>query len=177
MDNRAQERATLQELFSRGATPPTQQPQHQQFSSGSHLSNSSSPNQIDSLFHHLSTPGDQQLTQQSASQTSDNYGNSAPVTPAMPLTDEPSTVSNASAPSVTAADRQSALLSLLGGPATGTAARGNANNINNTVPLVPAPAQVPTPPGSSQRSEASPSHNTSHNEAQGKILLEQLMAG
>jgi hypothetical protein len=88
---------------------------------------------------------------------------SAPVTPIMALTDESSAPSG-SASGPTPSERQSALLSLLGGPAP-----SNRQAVQN----VPLPTQVPTPPGSSQRSNASPGHN----ENQGKILLEQLMAG
>lgn len=162
MDNRAN---ALHELFSRASTPPQHsqpqpQPQPQQHPASHH----SSPSQIDSLFHNISTPSDQ--PQQHGNQAADNYGNSAPVTPVMSLSDEPATSSAASAPNSTAADRQSALLSLLGGPSSSNSVRAGAAGPS-------LPQQVPTPPGSSQRSGSSPSHN----EAQGKILLEQLMAG
>ncbi|KAJ6547097.1 hypothetical protein B0H19DRAFT_1163992 [Mycena capillaripes] len=151
MDNRANN--SIQDLFSRGATPPiAPQPSLQQYSNP----HDSAPNQIDSLFHHLSSSSDHQ---------SETYLNSAPVSPVMTSSDDqqqpqqqqqqvpPSTSSNA--------DRQSALLSLLGGPANPRGAAG----VN--------PQQVPTPPSASTRSNASPTHN----ETQGKILLEQLMSG
>jgi hypothetical protein len=152
MDNR--------DLFSRGSTPPivsqlplSQPPLQQQYSN----SHNASPNQIDSLFHHLSSTTDHH---------SEPYLNSTPTTPIMTSSDEqpqqqqqpqvPASISTSSN-----ADRQSALLSLLGGPAN---PRG-ATNVN--------PQQVPTPPSASSRSNASPTHN----ETQGKILLEQLMSG
>jgi hypothetical protein len=166
MDNRAN---PLHDLFSRGSTPPVQQPQLQQYAASQHLSNNSSPNQIDSLFHNLSTPADQQKPQhQSANTTTDNYGSSSPVASVMSLTDEPIT-SSASTSNATAADRQSALLSLLGGPSSASNPRNAAMGAAGSS----LPQQVPTPPGSSQRSGSSPTHN----ETQGKILLEQLMAG
>ncbi|KAG6379129.1 hypothetical protein JVT61DRAFT_11566 [Boletus reticuloceps] len=93
--------------------------------------------------------------------------NSAPPTPAMQHQDHRSS-SSSSSPS--AADRQSALLSLLY-PAAST--------LPAQLTLLPPPQpplqqQIPTPPTSSQRSGQSPSNSS---ETQGKILLEQLMAG
>ncbi|KAJ7756874.1 hypothetical protein DFH07DRAFT_919930 [Mycena maculata] len=140
----------LQDLFSRGSTPPIgSQPSLQQYSN----SQNASPNQIDSLFHHLSSPDDHQ---------SETYLNSAPSTPVMSSNDEqqPQPVAT-NISSSTNADRQSALLSLLSAPANPRGAAG------------PNPQQVPTPPSASTRSDASPTHN----ETQGKILLEQLMSG
>ncbi|KAK2467049.1 hypothetical protein APHAL10511_001307 [Amanita phalloides] len=134
----------LHELFSRSNSPPAQA-QHQQ------LSNTSSPNHLESLFHQLNAP--QQPQQQQAppqpaqQQPVDSYSAPAPA-------EEP-----ASPPQQSSTERQTALLSLLSGP-----------------PAAPRPAppsqQIPSPPVSN-RSNTSPSHN----EAQGKILLEQLMAG
>ncbi|KAF7338662.1 hypothetical protein MVEN_02092700 [Mycena venus] len=160
MDNRTNNQ--IPDLFSRGSTPPiTSQPSLQQQYSNSH---NASPNQIDSLFHHLSSSTEHQP---------ESYLNSAPLTPAMTSSDEhqepqqqqqqqppqqvPPSVSTASN-----ADRQSALLSLLSGPTNPPRAAVGAN-----------PQQVPTPPSASTRSNASPTHN----ETQGKILLEQLMSG
>lgn len=158
-------RTAIHELFSRGSTPPNQF--HQQFPPAQQ-SNNPSPNNIDALFQHISAPVDQHPQQQQQGQQStqgaDNTASSAPVTPVVPLTDDP-LVPSPSASVSTASDRQSALLSLLGGPPP-----------NSRPPAHPSstsmPTQVPTPPGSSQRSNASPGHN----ENQGKILLEQLMA-
>ncbi|EEB94690.1 hypothetical protein MPER_06454, partial [Moniliophthora perniciosa FA553] len=81
----------------------------------------------------------------------------------MSIQDDPVASSPASISSIS--DRQSALLSLLGGPSSAPATSSSSTSQQ--------PQQIPTPPGSSQRSGASPSHN----EAQGKFLLEQLMAG
>lgn len=80
----------------------------------------------------------------------------------MALKDE----SPAPASSASASERQSALLSLLGGPAASKKPVVLGSNTS-------LPAQVSAPPESSQRSNASPGHN----ENQGKILLEQLMSG
>lgn len=152
MDNRVN---PLHELFSRGSTPPVQQsqPLHPP------LSNTSSPNQIDSLFHQLSPPDQHH---QSAGHVSDSYGSSASVTSLLSLTDEPVT-SSASTTSATNADRQSALLSLLGTPSSLNVRAGTGPVAGPPMPQ----QQVPTPPGAA----------ASQNEAQGKFLLEQLMAG
>lgn len=175
-------RTNIHELFSRGNTPPSHQNLHQQWEPPTQLSSNSSPNQIDALFQNISAPVSQQSPQQpqhqhqqfspqqptqSTAQSVDNVHtvSSAPVTPVMALTDEPP-APGTSASAATASDRQSALLSLLGGPASSNRQAAQPAN-------VPLPTQVPTPPGSSQRSNASPGHN----ENQGKILLEQLMAG
>ncbi|KAJ7445739.1 hypothetical protein B0H11DRAFT_2086645 [Mycena galericulata] len=151
MDNRANNQ--IPDLFSRGSTPPipSQPGSLQQQYSNSH---NTSPNQIDSLFHHLSSSNDHQA---------EPYTSSAPSTPVMSSNDEqqPQQPVSASISASSNADRQSALLSLLSGPAN---PRGAA---------VPNPQQVPTPPSASTRSGASPTHN----ETQGKILLEQLMSG
>lgn len=148
MDNRANN--SIQDMFSRGSTPPiVPQPSLQQQYSNPH---NASPNQIDSLFHHLSSSSEHQP---------ETYLNSAPSSPVMSSNDEQPVSSSVS--TSTNADRQSALLSLLGPP---TNPRGAAANPQN-------PQQVPTPPSASTRSGASPTHN----ETQGKILLEQLMSG
>ncbi|KAG6874293.1 hypothetical protein C0995_001518 [Termitomyces sp. Mi166 len=159
-------RNPLAELFSRGSTPPAPQQQPLQ-----QPPSNASPTQIDSLFQHLAVDRQQQ---QPTSHVSDNYGSSASVSSLLSLTDEPisSAASNAGA---TNAERQNALLSLLGGAPSTMNPRG----VPAPVPVpVPAPVpvasqQVPTPPGSSQRSGS----GEAHNETQGKYLLEQLMAG
>ncbi|KAK1224473.1 hypothetical protein PQX77_012647 [Marasmius sp. AFHP31] len=81
----------------------------------------------------------------------------------MSISDDPTPQSAPSNVSVSDS-RQSALLSLLGGPSSAP---------NQSAAASQQAQQIPTPPGSSQRSGTSPSHS----EAQGKILLEQLMAG
>ena len=70
------------------------------------------------------------------------------------------------------ADRQSALLSLLGSVASPSSTNTGSNT--NQIPSHPPvpPPHPPTPP-IDQRARAMPSGN----EAQGKILLEQLMSG
>ena len=140
----------LHDLFSRSNTPPAQ-PQ---------ISNTSSPNHLDSLFHQLNAPQQPlqqppasvqpapQQEQPSATQSNDSYSSPVPAEePATPL------------PQQTNTERQTALLSLL-----------------SAAPAAPRPTpphqQIPSPPVS-HKSNASPSHN----ETQGKILLEQLMAG
>lgn len=161
-DNRPDNRPNhLHELFSRGSTPPGQP------YAASHLSSNSSPTQIDSLFHNLSAPPDKQhLQSHTAVQPSEGFHSSAPVTPVISTSDDPIPSSTSA---TTASERQSALLSLLGAPPTSTT--------NNVRPPAgagpPLTQQVPTPPGPSQRSAPSPTHN----ETQGKILLEQLMSG
>lgn len=96
------------------------------------------------------------------------YTNPALGTPIMPM--DKDTISSSS--STVTVDRQSALLSLLGSVPAG--------NVRGASGGGPAPQphqqaqQVPTPPGSSQRTGNSPSHA---NETQGKHLLEQLMSG
>ncbi|KAG6817085.1 hypothetical protein H0H87_012853 [Tephrocybe sp. NHM501043] len=168
MDNRN----PLAELFSRGSTPPAQQQPLNQPQQPT-LSSNSSPTQIDSLFHHLTA--DRQ--QQSGAHSSDNYGSSASVTSLLSLTDEPisSAASNASA---TNADRQSQLLSIFG---TGSSSVNRGAPVNVPAPVhapalgPPAPQQIPTPPGSSQRSGSG--STPTHNENQGKQFLEQLLAG
>ncbi|CAK5279371.1 unnamed protein product [Mycena citricolor] len=137
---------TLQELFSRGSTPPVPtQPSLPPFGN----SNASS-SQIDSLF--------QQLTASAPEQTQSEGYHSGPATPGTSNDEQPASTS--SVPNSNA-DRQSALLSLLSGQP------------NPRPAPPPNPQQVPTPPSASSRSGTSPTHN----ETQGKILLEQLMSG
>ncbi|KAF5373132.1 hypothetical protein D9758_001691 [Tetrapyrgos nigripes] len=124
--------------------------------------NAQPPNQIDSLFQHLSSssPSESSHQQQpsSSTQSATDFSDSLSTSPPMAVSDE-----QVSTPTSNA-DRQSALLSLLGGAPSAPVVPG---------PQQTQPQQMPTPPGSSQRSGASPTHN----ETQGKILLEQLMSG
>ncbi|KAH7918211.1 hypothetical protein BV22DRAFT_1200056 [Leucogyrophana mollusca] len=148
------------QLFSRGSATPPPASQSQLFAINQPHSSSSSPNHLESLFHSIGG--------QRQPEPSHPYGNSAPATPNMSANDD--AASTSSAPVTTSVDRQSALLSLLYPAASSLPAAGRA----------PAPAaqpvsqQIPTPPASSQRSGQSPSNSS---ESQGKILLEQLMAG
>ncbi|KDQ60636.1 hypothetical protein JAAARDRAFT_31601 [Jaapia argillacea MUCL 33604] len=119
---------------------------------------SSSPNHLDSLFHNLNSSG--------GAASGSNFGgapanHSAPATPLSSIT-AASAPSVSSAQGVSAADRQSALLSLLGSVGGSNQAASSGGP--------PPPQQVPTPPGSAQRSGPS-----SSSESQGKFLLEQLM--
>lgn len=160
------DRSNLHEnLFSRGtSTPPlSQQPPYANLLPHS---SSSSPNHLDSLFHNLSiSPPNPQL---GSGGNPNLYGNPALATSDMSVNDD-AVSSSGSAPINSTADRQSALLSLLGSVST---SGGNVRGVSGGGP--PQPQQVPTPPVSSQRTGNSPPNNG--NEA-GKYLLEQLMSG
>jgi hypothetical protein len=169
------DRSNLHEtLFSRGtSTPPPPGPK-QHFGPPS-----SSPSHIDSLFHNLGAPS---TGQQSGSPGSGNlYTNPAQAT-SNPTVNEGAVSSSSSAPVNATADRQSALLSLLGSvPTPGGSVRGASGGGGGGVAAgglsaqsQTQPQQVPTPPGSSQRSGNSPAQAS---ETQGKHLLEQLMSG
>lgn len=158
------DRSNLHEnLFSRGtSTPPlSQQPPYANLHP---QSSSSSPNHIDSLFHNMSiSPSNPQA---SSGGSGNLYDNPVLATSNMSVNDD--AASSGSAPINSTADRQSALLSLLGSVST-TGGRASGGGVP------PQPQQVPTPPGSSQRTGHSPPINNG-NEA-GKYLLEQLMSG
>jgi hypothetical protein len=145
------DRSNLHDLFSRGSTPPISQSQHQLFGPP--------PSHIESLFHGLNAPSDQQSTA-----SGNTYASSEPATPSMSQSDDPITSSNVST-------AESALLSLLGSVSSvgTTATSGPGSTVTG------AQAQVlATLPGAPRGSGASPPNN---NESQGKILLEQLMSG
>lgn len=158
MDNRHHE------LFSRPTTPPQNQGQSTQSAAvpgpQQHSANNPSSDLIDSLFHHIMPPQDQQ-SQQSGSLDAPqppadaNRPPSDSVSAAQPSMDEQQpSVASAQAPvAPSVQDRQKdALLSLLNAPPSGSVRTG-------PLPPVPQqPQQVPTPPGSS-RSNASPAHN------------------
>jgi len=160
VDNRAK---PIHDLFSRGSTPPVQP------YAGSHISSNSSPKQIDSLFHNLTATDQKQPQSHSTVQSSDGHHNSAPVSPAMSMSSDP-LASSTSTLTTTASERQNALLSLLSNPSA-SSNPGTARPPAGAGP--PLSQQVPTPPSTSQRPGSSPTHN----ENQGKILLEQLMSG
>lgn len=184
MDNRPN---NAHELFSRASTPPAQGPaftpqaQPVPIPQQQQPANASSSDLIDSLFHHIISPQEhpaQLPAGPDASQPNpDNYQVvSAPISPALPLTDEPIS-SSASAPSsssqtqAAAQERHNALLSLLNNPqppAPSTSRPAPAPGPSGSQ----HPQQVPTPPGSS-RSNASPA--LSQQTENQKILLEQLM--
>ncbi|KAG6331224.1 hypothetical protein ID866_7865 [Astraeus odoratus] len=151
-----------EQLFSRGSATPPLPPQSQLFAINQPQSSSSSPNHLDSLF--------QSITAQQINESIQQGSNSAPATPSIAMSANEDGAPASSPLAATPAERQSALLSLLYPAASSVPAMSQA-------PLGPAPPptqQVPTPPSSSQRTGQSPSNSS---EAQGKILLEQLMAG
>lgn len=176
MDNRT---TNIHELFSRASTPPAQrsgfqgQPQ-QPAPATQQAQDTASSDLIDSLFSNIMPPHDHQ-PQQPASLDApqpnpDSYQVvSAPISPAMPVTDELVT-SSSSAPSssgqTAVQERQNALLSLFNNPPTQPAFRPG------PAPSNAQPQQIPTPPGSS-RSNVSPALSNQHENQ--KILLEQLM--
>lgn len=197
IDNASMERAgsfNVMSLFSRGASPPpdanspsppqpnsqyqTQSQQHPPSQSYREQQPSASPPKaLDSLFRNINQQQPSHSSE-SASQVGGNnpfrsqqpqQNNSAPTTPV-----SSTTVASAqsSAPAtVQPADRQSALLSLLGSVTSTGSASANNNNSNQQQP--PVPAHPPSPPIVDQRGRAMPPGS----EAQGKILLEQLMSG
>ncbi|KAF9049358.1 hypothetical protein BDZ89DRAFT_1126742 [Hymenopellis radicata] len=169
MDNRTNAPANppMHELFSRGPTPPVQQPQPQ-YVSPPHLSHNMSSNQIDSLFQHLNPSSSSDLSQSQQSTTSYGSGPATPIIDEQPVSSPPT---NPTSQSIT--ERQNALLSMLTGPPNNQSGRPAAAQTQQQQQQQ-QPQQIPTPPGSSQRSNASPPTNA---ELQGKILLDQLMSG
>ena len=170
MDNRA----TLHDtLFSRNSTPPTSTPQHQPFTS-SHISNNSSPNLIDSLFQNLSPPAPAEQHQSPAAPTAipeshppesyvpENYHDPSAAASVLSLPEDTAISPN------TIAERQNSLLSLIGAPATN---RPSQPVVQQQQPVQPQPQQVPTPPGSSQRSNASPP------QSEAQKMLDQMLGG
>src|ERR1700683_5241682 len=138
-------RPHLHELFSRGASPP-QLGLQQPFSPKS----TSSPNQLDSLFHNMNAPSSSQ--QISGAASANMYAK--PALPPPNKSPNEDAISSGSAPANSTADRQSALLSLLGSavPTSGGSVRGATSGGQQPQPQPPSqPQQVPTPPGSSQR--------------------------
>ncbi|PPQ78521.1 hypothetical protein CVT25_011793 [Psilocybe cyanescens] len=163
MDNRANLHDTL---FSRNSTPPAQQ-SHPQYPSVRSVASNSTPSLIDSLFQNISAPppAEHQPTQPESHPT-ETYD--SPAINTSLLADDSA---NRSSPNTnTVAERQNALLSLIGGPATTTTRPPPLPQQSQQPPSQP-PQQVPTPPGSSQRSNASPSGNDTQK------ILEQMMGG
>jgi hypothetical protein len=179
----------IRNIFSRNTSPPInaqsypeeQSPSAQHFQQYQHVSPAqslkdvtrSSPTHVDSLFSNLTAPGQSSgnpnpLHQGSTQPTTTATTTSGPTSPASSITalSAPTNMStstntppNATLPSDS---RQSALLSLLGTVSpTGSSSSG-------------APQQVPTPPGPPNRAGPVASNT---NESQGRLLLEQLMAG
>lgn len=163
MDNRAN---LHDSLFSRNSTPPTSPPQHPPFPP----SNNSSPNLIDSLFQNLSAPAPVEhqvsapVVTNPESHPVESYHDSTGVTSVMSLPEDTAISPN------TIAERQNSLLSLIGAPAT-----NRPPPVQQQQPqpqqTQQQPQQVPTPPGSSQRSNASPPHTETQK------MLEQMIGG
>ncbi|EKM55623.1 uncharacterized protein PHACADRAFT_256363 [Phanerochaete carnosa HHB-10118-sp] len=167
-------------LFSRGPSPPPQ-PQLYQQGAPAQVSDPHPPappstresaptahNTLDTLFHGLTASAPQQASQQPPSHASNVYAvpqdvpHSGPATPAS--VNAGSVSSSHSGPSNTTADRQNALLSLLG---TVTSPPSNPQAAPSFVSM---PQQVPTPPGSAPRVGQTSNEQT-------KFLLDQLMSG
>ncbi|KAI0093935.1 hypothetical protein BDY19DRAFT_881333 [Irpex rosettiformis] len=187
--------ASRENLFSRGPSPPTHQPlhisppppQHEQHHEQQHApqpshhdTNTTATNALDSLFHNLTAPAPHQVSPQqpaavpNAFSTSENVPHSGPATPAS--VNAGSISSGHSGPGHAIADRQNALLSLLGAVSSPAASTTSVNTQSMTSNV---PQQVPTPPGSAPRvaTHNAHAHNPHHSESQGKFLLEQLMSG
>ncbi|KZP02996.1 hypothetical protein FIBSPDRAFT_1055513 [Athelia psychrophila] len=146
-------------LFSRGGqTPPSvPRPTFAQ-------SSSSSPSHLDTLFQNLSAPSS--TNQVNKLEPEDLYSNPVHALSNMSINDDAHSTS--SAPIMhSPADRQSALLSLLGSVSSPTSTHQGLSSAGH-------PPQPQTPPAPSQRTGNSPNND---NELQGKFLLEQLMAG
>ncbi|EPT05944.1 hypothetical protein FOMPIDRAFT_1026825 [Fomitopsis schrenkii] len=168
---------TRDNVFSRGPSPPPQQP----FAALSQVNDphvspapsyrepppASSTTHLDNLFQPLTSTS--HISPQPSNNGSNIYAgpqesNSGHATPAS--VNAGSISSSMSGPSNQAHERQNALLSLLGTTVSGP------SNVPSA-PAAPAPpSQVPTPPGSAQRSGG-----INSSESQGKLLLEQLMSG
>ncbi|KAI5124340.1 hypothetical protein M0805_008947 [Coniferiporia weirii] len=187
---------SLQDLNLTQPAHQQQQQQQQQQTSLQHVSPaqsyrepppSSPPSSLDSLFRNINPQpsGQSELTPPAASANMNNpfrtqpptqtSNNSAPATPVSSIT-AGSGSSGGSAGNQPPADRQSALLSLLGSTVGGSSANTNQQStIGSSMNQPLIPHQPPTPPSVEQRTRPMPAQ--SGNEAQGKILLEQLMSG
>lgn len=176
-------------LFSRGPSPPPQPQQGFQvplaqsndphpsaalpFSQYQPQASSTAQSHLDSVFHNLNSAQQQQQRHPSPQLGPGStivYGPqeapvSAPATPAS--VHGGSVTSSGSAPSNPTADRQNALLHLLGSVSSPPS---SAQNVPLPAPQAPPP-RASTPPGTSSRPVGSTS------ETQGKYLLEQLMSG
>ena len=178
----------IRNIFSRKTSPPIstqsypeeQSPSAQHFPQFQHVSPaqslqdvtpSSPPAHLESLFSNLTSPGQSSGNPNTVLQGSTQpttTATSGPTSPASSITalSAPTNMSTSTntPPNATLSgdSRQSALLSLLGSVSpTGSSSSG-------------APQQVPTPPAASNRGGPVASNN---NESQGRLLLEQLMAG
>lgn len=170
---------TRDNLFSRGPSPPPQQQHFQAASIQLNDPHVSSPPSIregaptthstlDSLFHNLTSTAPPQVGPQPTSVPSimhagpQDVPHSGPATPAS--VNAGSVSSSHSGPSNTTADRQNALLSLLGAVTSPSSSSQTTANISQMH------QQAPTPPGSAPRAGSSSNEQT-------KFLLDQLMSG
>ena len=168
--------STRDNVFSRGPSPPPQQP----FAALSQVNDphvspapsyrelppASSTAHLDNLFQPLTS--NSHVSPQPSNNSSNIYAgpqeaNSGHATPAS--VNAGSISSSMSGPSNQAHERQNALLSLLGSTVSGP------SNVPSASSAPIPPPQVPTPPGSAQRSGGITS-----SESQGKLLLEQIMS-
>ena len=144
---------------------------------------SSPPKTIESLFRNLGQTSSSEPAPSSSGnnpfrsqQSIQQQNNSAPATPVSSVT-VGSASSGGSGGNPPPADRQSALLSLLGSTVAspgGPSASGNSTvNVGPSTNQFSMSQQPPSPPGVEQRPRPMPTGS----EAQGKILLEQLMSG
>ncbi len=164
MENRPNLHETL---FSRNSTPPTQ-PLPDQHLFSPHIGANSSPSIIDALFQNLPAAPPAASDQSSILNKGvdmhpvEKY-DTPPLAPNAPLPSDLGVSSQSGSNSTSSAtEKQNALLSLLNPPATGRSAQ----------PPQVQPQQIPTPPGSSSRSNASP-----HQGTDSQKLLDQIMGG
>ena len=143
---------------------------------------SSPPAQVDSFLSNLTAPGQSSVNVnpnppfQGTAQPSATTTTSGPTSPASSFTalSAPSIMSKSTNtppnPNLPGDSRQSALLSLI----SSVSPTGSASSAS-------APQQVPTPPGPHNRTgptaAVGPNVPPQNNESQGRLLLEQLMAG
>lgn len=163
MDNRPNLHDTL---FSRNTTPPTQ-PLPDQHPFSPHIGANSPSSIIDTLFQNLPAAAPAASDQLSnVNKGADMHPmekyDTPPVAPNAPLPSDPGSSQSGTN---SATEKRNALLSLLNQPATG-------RSQPSTQSPQAQPQQVPTPPGSSSRSNASPQQGTDPQK-----LLDQIMGG
>jgi len=183
----------IRNIFSRNTSPPNPllsypeeqsssfHQQYQRVSPAQSLKDippSSPPAHVESLFSNLTSPGQSGVNlnpaPQGSAQTTATATTSGPTSPASSITalSAPTNMSTSTNTPPNANlqgdSRQSALLSLLSSVSPAGSASG-------------APPQVPTPPGPPNRTALTTSlpssTSASNNTDQGRLLLEQLMAG
>jgi hypothetical protein len=194
----------IRNIFSRNTSPPNSfanpsntlqsypEEQSQQFKQFQHVSPtqslkdvppSSPPAQVDSFLSNLTTPGQSsvnpnppfQATAQPSATITTTSGPTSPASSFIALS-APTSMSKSTNtppnPNLPGDSRQSALLSLI----SSVSPAGSSSSASG------APQQAPTPPGPPNRtgptaSAGSNAPGSINNESQGRLLLEQLMAG